>query len=437
MSNYSLFGYLIEPIITRIYSFISNIKYSEKDEENYFEKLNSSLKVKRAKTLNNNIKKYKITENISNNLFRNYTNNSEKNYYNFYITNLNSKNNDNKKSRATKEKSTQNLLGKKTNRLNIKTELEPNNDFINDFNSVNENNYYIIKEKTPDKMLNIINESENSSKNNQNSDNEIEDFEINNSVDNENSLKNNEFININKKAEEEIKNNKNEFIELNENQIKTNNSLYLKNNSINDSLKKSRIFNGNLSVSLNDSFSCIIKGVKKINTKNNFVFEKGNDFSYIVQSGNKSKEEIDKKIIKEKIENEKDYFVPVNDDETTKIEWKNNKDSNNKELKQNFESNNNIFINNSCQKEEIKSNLFNSIKNKNNNLFGKSEEIKAEDIKYNENNKLLSKEGLFENKNNEKNLLFESKEENGNFKAQTIHNTLFGNFKNDGNKSLF
>ena len=390
MSSYSLFSYLIEPIIARLYSFISAIKYSDKDEEDYFAKLNSSFDVKGPTTINNN-KNSNINENIFNNLFRNYTKNVEKN--DDYIKNEYSKSNNNFIKENSQEKLTQSLLGKKTKRVNIKTAIDSNNEFINDFNNVNENVYNIIKE-TPNKIENNVNDSQNIFKNNENNDFKIEGYEIYKNKDNESILNNKEFININKMTEEEIRNNKNDNIEFSENEkeININDSTSIKINSINGSFIKSKKFNGNLFQTQNDSFSYIINRLKKINIKNNFTYQKENDFSYKIPLNIKS----DKIIIEEKSENKKENFSPVNEDKIFGMEVKNNKYFNNsKEIKQIFEPNN-IFINNFSKKEEIKSNLFNNnLKNKHNSLFCKNGDIKNENIKENDNNKLLSKGGLF------------------------------------------
>ena len=189
-------------------------------------------------------------------------------------------------------------------------------------------------------------------------------------------------------TEEEIRSNKNEYIELSENEkeININDSTSIKINSINGSFIKNKKFNGNHFQRQNDSFSYIINRLKKINVKNNFTYQKENDFSYKIPQNIKSD-----KIIEEKSENKRESFIPVNEDKKFGMEHKKNKYSNdNIEIKKFFEPNN-IFINNNSKKEEIKSNLFNNdLKNKNNNLFEKNENTKENDY-----NKLFSKGGLF------------------------------------------
>ena len=243
-------------------------------------------------------------------------------------------------------------------------------------------------------MGNNLNDSQNISKNNENNDIKNEDCEIYKNKDNESILNNKELININKMTEEEIRSNKNEYIELSENEkeININDSTSININSINGSFIKNKKFNGNLFQRQNDSFSYIINRLKKINIKNNFTYQKENEFSYKIPLNIKS----DKIIIEEKSENKKESFALVKEDKIFGMELKNNKYSNNnKEIKQIFEPNN-IFINNFNKKEEIKSNLFNNnLKNKNNSLFGKNDDIKNENIKVNDNNKLFSKGGLF------------------------------------------
>ena len=169
---------------------------------------------------------------------------------------------------------TQNILGKKKYRIDINNENISNNESI-----IKENDYYIIKEESPDKITNKISlkESQETFKDNQikNDINDYKTYENKIKVKHNNKkniIKIEEFKNINQEAEDEIKNNKIDYSELdekeNDNEI-IYDSLSLKYNSINNSFKNSRIFNDNLSLNNNDSFSYIINELKKINTKTN------------------------------------------------------------------------------------------------------------------------------------------------------------------------
>ena len=386
MSNESIFCTIFNSIKAKINSFISNVKYSD-NVDNYFENLNSSLKQKKKKKYPSNFKsqkKYSLSD-LNNNKSRELTkfkyakineNDNEESKYKFIKIN---ENND----ILIGEKLSQNFLGKKTDRININNNsIDLNNELINDFNLTNE----LSSEESLEKISNniILNKPNNNNKMNinQNTENEVK---IENYIDidekenmkiynKESIIKNKKIIKINNEEDEkeDDNNNKNDIIDLNEKEININDSNFsIKNNSINNSLNYSRVFNGRFDL-VHDSFSYNCKNLKKNFEKNNFVFKKENEFSYEMKS------------IKDK-ESIKDLN---NENNTNKIIINKNKENNTFLLPNNYNEKENNKIN--IDKFSKKSNLFGNKTNENENKNDK--EIKT----------------LFDTKNT-KNIFFEPK----------------------------
>ena len=489
MSNISAFSNFIDSIKTKISSFLSHIKYSEK-EGNYFENLNSSLNQKkklyplyskspqiyRFNNLNNNKisqdTKYKLIKNNENNM-----SNEDSRYKFIKINENNNKSNEASTYKLIKinehndfsieDNFEQNYLGKKSKRINFtNNSINLNNEIIKDFYSSNDKNE-IFNEDSFLQMSNniILNKSINNMNINQTEEkeakiedsNEIDEKEnIKKNKEEENFKKNEEKIIINNEEDEKVdnkNNNNDDTIDLNEIEININYSNpSLKNNPINNFLNNSRKFKSVFALS-HDSFSYNNCNKSKKNIPAiNLVFKKENEFSYKML-GNNNKEQTNNNI--KDINNENNHKIIIKDNndnntfllpnnnnekETYKINinrftkrshlFGNNENKNKKNIKSPINSNNtkNIFLGKLEDKVKTKSNLCNI------NLSKKSNSIMENNDDLNKDNNLNMKD-IRKNKSFPKDGIFGNVQENEN---NFGNSELFGISETSGkNSSLF
>ena len=319
-----------------------------------------------------------------------------------------------------------------------------NNKIIsNSYNNFNENDNIIIKNAyIPEKGQNtiILNKTKNIIKKSKNIGGEMgDDKQIKNikKEDSEgNDLQKKEIIIINDEESEkkDNKSNKNNFINLNEKEINLNDSLTIKKNNSINSIRNSKLFNSKLSQNLNDSFSIILNGLKKIDYKKNLIYQKQNEFSYIIRKN-------DKKI---QIEKNKDIKTNYNLFFNTK-ESKESKAISNKEIKSNKENNlksikeneNDFIKGKNC---DSISHLYKKVLSSNDKDQEAKKEDNCEDTKENNNGLFSNKTNLFSIKNNVKdNDRKNDKKLKSLFESNDIKNIFNSELKNkeDSKKNLF